>query len=60
MLAVPVPVGGRVLAMGVDCAGGCVCVLAGVVVVCAGFDVTVALIGPVGTPATGLSSANPL
>lgn len=55
--AVPVPVGGRVPVMGVAVAGGEACALGEVRVVCAGLCVTVAWMGPRGTPAVGLSSA---
>ena len=57
VLAVPEPVGGRLPVTGVDCTGGWAGVLDGVGVVCVGFEVTVACIGPRGTPATVLSSA---
>lgn len=55
--AVPGPVGGRVPVMGEVVAGGGVWTLAGVVVVFAGLWVTVACMGPRGTPAVGLVSA---
>lgn len=60
VLAVPEPVGGRLPVMGVVGAVGCAGVLGGVGAVCVGFEVTVACMGPVGTPATVLSSANAL
>ena len=55
--AVPGPVGGRVPVMGEEGAGGEAWAPAGVVVVFAGLCVTVACIGPKGTPAVGLVSA---